>query len=558
MKKRALSDGLLMTLVVVVINLIFAPGQPGWAGLVLHPYLFAVAALAVLHGLEAGLVFTAWSCLLMVVLSQFGPTPLGLLSILQAPQRMAVASWLAAASILGAASESTARRRLKLEQELRERDERMAVLSERARLLETENLELRGRLLGQPHSVATVYEMARGLTTLENEDLFESALSLVREHVGAEACSIYLQENDGRWKLRASIGRDDPLEALYLELESGLSGLAIKENRTVTFRELLRAESDPSVDAVLATPLRSENSVVGILLVERLPLERLTAQSVDTLELLAEWTSRAVQVVLRFSQAHSEGEEIALRRRFGEGRLSRSTLLTLAREPEKASVAVQLACEAEATEIGRYNAIHLLTLLHERRPLAVAPELKSLWRRMTEFGHRLRSLLKKLPLRDDLVGCSGLRYRLEEREAANRDSLLRLLGLLGGPTELEKSGVRKWLQGDGEQSEEKVLVALGLEAPGRDTREREEVLQDLCGDEDFWTRVCAARCAFELGHAGARERLVAGLRGAQADEVEAYLEALLTGEEPFDFGATSQAPVCIEAYERLTRTSHHV
>lgn len=543
----------LLVCLLLAANLIWGQGQWGWPGRELHPYLFAVAAVAVRHGLGPGLIFSGVAALLMVGLSRVGPEPLQLLELLDSPHRVILASWIVAASILGAATEASQKKLRYLQKTLNRQKEQDRVLVERSRQLEQENMRLRGQLLGQPHSVATVYEMAKGLTTLRDSDLFEAALSMIAEHVGAEVCSVLVKTPSGELKLMASLGRGPAAQDIYLDPKEGLAGLALRERRTVTFRELLRT-GEAAVEAVIATPLRlDDEELMGVVLVERLPLEYLTAQKVDTLEILADWTARSFQLAYRYSLAQAEGELELLRRRFAERRLGRGTLLALAREPEQAPQILELAGDSTVCELGQLNAIHLLTLLGQKGA-DVSQGLASLAEGLVAQGVRLRSLLKKLPLRDDLVGCLGLRFRIEDREAQNRDALALVMSFFEGPS-LEDSQKLVQLAGRlGLDSERQLRIALGLEAPPRDRRPREEVVEELCAHPDFWTRTCAVRCAYELGHQGSRARLERGLESSDLFMVESCLEVLLLETPDFQI---PDSTLVQQAYAKLVRNDRH-
>lgn len=100
-------------------------------------------------------------------------------------------------------------------------------------------VELEKQIVGQPDSVMTLYEVAKGLETLQADAIYPAMLGLTQRFMAAEGCTFYRMEG-AMVQAGASLPqRPDGADAL--RFPDGLLAQAIRERRVVTVRDRLLA-----------------------------------------------------------------------------------------------------------------------------------------------------------------------------------------------------------------------------------------------------------------------------------------------------------------------------
>ena len=516
----------IMFAIVSVINFLWAPYHPGFSSSELHPYLLPVLVIAARHGVTASLLCSAVGTVLLLGLSQLSPNSvsgsvraLGLMDLLSRPQNLVLASWILLGTCVGAVVEAIKRDRSQILDELLELRIIHEELRQRNEILDSENINLRETVLGKTDSMASVYEMARRLTTLEGQDLYQAALELVEKFVGAERCSIYLLDNEDR-AFRLVEERGEKLGSPLTEVARGdaLMELCLRRAKIVSVRDLFSAQrAQQKIAAVLAAPLGTDlDKPLGVLLVEKLPLEDLNSETISTFELLADWVSRSLGLVQRF-QVSGDDTTSDLSAQLTKKRLSNTAIQTLRQYAPTQKMGLRLLQNKDSAETARWNAAQLLTEVSIQDGIIPLDALEASIRKLLERGEALSATHKSLPVRRDFTGCQGLRLRLEERMQLNREAFSRLIELLlkAQHTDLLDEAIA--LRNPGDFSQKSASVAsivdevelfedqrealnytLGLSRPPRLKRERREILMDLMNSPDAWTRRFALMSLGEL------------------------------------------------------------
>ena len=306
----SLLDTSLGVVIVVGAGLVI-PGQWGLLHLQPHPLWFVVLAVALRHGAPAGYVAGGLAGVSYGLLVWLRPEarfqPLGEDELLR--------SYLlfATGALVGEAVRGARQRFVRLEEKYQKVAETLQEVRERYRATLDVKAELEKRILDQPASMATLYTVAKKLTTPQASALYPAILDLVVTCLEAEACALYLQD-DRQLRLRAGRPEIWPGRPEVCIADTDLIGQVLAERRVVTIRDrvLTGGPALAAREAVLmAGPLLDPNGqVAGVVVVERLPYLRLTPTNVQLFELILDWASTALHNAALYGQTPDRtGEE---------------------------------------------------------------------------------------------------------------------------------------------------------------------------------------------------------------------------------------------------------
>jgi hypothetical protein len=306
----SLLDTCLGVVIVVGAGLVI-PGQWGLLHLQPHPLWFVVVAVALRYGAPAGYVAGGLAGVSYGLLVWLRPEarfqPLGEDELLR--------SYLlfATGALVGEAMRGARRRFVGMEEKYQKVAETLQEVREQFRATLDVKAELEKRILDQPASIATLYTVAKKLTTPQASALYPAILDLVVTVLGAEACALYLQD-DRQLRLRAGRPEIWPGRPDVCIADADLIGQVLAERRVVTIRDrvLTGGPALAAREAVLmAGPLLDPNGqVAGVVVVERLPYLRLTPTNVQLFELILDWASTALHNAALYAQTRDRtGEE---------------------------------------------------------------------------------------------------------------------------------------------------------------------------------------------------------------------------------------------------------
>jgi polysaccharide biosynthesis protein PelD len=291
--------------VVIVVGAgLVIPGQWGLLHLQPHPLWFVVLAVALRYGAPAGYGAGGLAGVSYGLLVWLRPEarfqPLGEDDLLR--------SYLlfATGALVGEAVRGARQRFVRMEEKYQKVAETLQEVRERYKATLDVKAELEKRIIDQPASIATLYTVAKKLTTLQASALYPAILDLVVTFLEAEACALYLQDER---QLRLRAGRPEiwPGRPEVCSAETDVIGQVLAERRVVTIRDRVLAVG-PALAAreavLMAGPLLDPNGqVAGVVVVERLPYLRLTPANVQLFELILDWASTALHNAALYGQA---------------------------------------------------------------------------------------------------------------------------------------------------------------------------------------------------------------------------------------------------------------
>ncbi|MNR87130.1 hypothetical protein D3C72_179920 [compost metagenome] len=204
-------------------------------------------------------------------------------------------------SVLGLVGDAQLRARVPVRERAEALEGQLNSLSERHEVLVSAKEHLDRRIVGQVQSISSLYEAAKELEVLDPDAVLPATLRLIQRFLGAEAASAYQLEGY-RLTLTASVGEHAERPRM-LVVDDGPVGTAVRTGKTTGIH---RKEDYARAKAFLVAPIRRpDGQIRGVLTVERIAFAALTPSATQLLDLIADWTSRA----LSNSEAYAHSQE---------------------------------------------------------------------------------------------------------------------------------------------------------------------------------------------------------------------------------------------------------
>ena len=274
---------------ITVVNLLFFRATPGFLDVAPHPYWLIIVPIASRYGFKGGL----WSGLIAATLFfSFKVLSIPDISIVEIK---AVEVWgtpvlfIAGAFVIGEIRQvhiNAYNEQLSLVEELKAT---MLRLQEQYDVMVRAKEEVDTRIVSQEQTMSTLYEATQAMRSLNQDDIYPAILDLLQDYLKAEECSIYIVE-DGRLMLKGAYAKEGNEVLPELSLEEGMAARAVATKTTQTINAALLNKGEVT-DSLIAAPITdvSENNVVGVLVVQKMPFVKFTANNIQVATLIADW-----------------------------------------------------------------------------------------------------------------------------------------------------------------------------------------------------------------------------------------------------------------------------
>ncbi|MDQ6602889.1 MAG: hypothetical protein M3Z19_09185 [Chloroflexota bacterium] len=282
------------------------PGQWGFLTLHPHPLWIVVLAIAIRYGAPSGTVagllaaISQCAALWLRPDARFQPIP--------AHAMIEPFLFIVVGTLIGHAVRAQRQRLTEAEATRNQATDALHALAQEHATTHAVKVELEKQIIGQPDSVMTLYEVAKGLETLHRDDLYPAMLGLIQRFMAAEDCVCYRM--DGHMvRAVASLPKRPHTADEPPHIPSGLIAQAVRERRVVTVRDRLLTHGPEALrgEAVLvAGPLLDrDGAVIGVVAIERLPFTKLTPTSVRLFGLVLDWGAAALQNATRYAETRA-------------------------------------------------------------------------------------------------------------------------------------------------------------------------------------------------------------------------------------------------------------
>lgn len=190
------------------------------------------------------------------------------------------------------------RRFSKLEQKYAQVEEMLQKTTRRYQTLLEVNAGLEQQVCGQPTSVATISGKMVQLWQSNGKERYSAVLDMVMHAIEAQSCVLYLQCHDVM-QLCVARSVDKYAHAPVLNLDDPLISRVMQLRQVCTVRDALAEEKMLSRKvAVMAGPLFDSNEqMVGVVVVDDLPLLKFTPGTVQLFSSLLQIASIALQTI---------------------------------------------------------------------------------------------------------------------------------------------------------------------------------------------------------------------------------------------------------------------
>jgi hypothetical protein len=300
--------------VLIAINLLVYPHDPGFRRLEFNPFLLPVLLLAIrfgtLIGGAAGIAGAGW----MIFATRHASLEDGSLVL---PGLTVLVGMLA-----GILSQHQGERLAHFRTYAGTLEARQARARRMLAVKDSVIHELQSRIEEQTVSVEAMYQWSRSMSSSEASDMFQALLQLLHADLRVTRAAVY-RRRDNEFVLAASLDRGSVPAPFSerLDRQDGLVALAIEHRRPISAfdpeAESLRGPARPQI--LLCGPVCEEEVVEAVVVVQEMPLLELTPASCARFDALLNWASEARS---RLAHFRAQSDPDFFDRRIGAYRFS--------------------------------------------------------------------------------------------------------------------------------------------------------------------------------------------------------------------------------------------
>lgn len=278
------------------VNLFVFPDYPGFIGIDPHPYWLGILLFGFRYGVWAGFLSGVISAAFYLGLAWAGVEPYLLeeLKFYLLPSLFIIVGVM-----VGVGNHRYLQRIIDLGRQVAGLEGQVAQQANEVKTLQNINAGLEKRIVTRMQTLVTLYEGARSLSVTDLDSLYKSILNFIAKTLGAEEAALYLHTGDG-WQLKDSFGwKEYTQHPIHLQPGEGITGLSGLKGKILTVRDFVDkdAPTDFLADCVMAGPIRGrkEGEVLAVLSIQDIPFLQFNSSTVNLMNFLMEWASRAVQ-----------------------------------------------------------------------------------------------------------------------------------------------------------------------------------------------------------------------------------------------------------------------
>lgn len=315
MRSVSAIETFIVLVVLHLINLAFFQDDPGYLTIDPHPYFALITLSSLRYPRLASLGSTILVALALFLQTYFAP---GGHFTTHSPEVVKyVVLFLITNLVLGELGSMFYREIEEAQGQLEETEKAHTLLKAQYEALQLVKDELSERIVGQTSSILSVYEAAKRLESLDEDQIHSALLEITARFIGAESCSLFLVDpNTGEAKLEKRYGWTLEEKARCgtprFELGRGIVGRVVEENRMLTLKELSSERSladaarETPLETILAAPLVNDNKVEAVINVERIPFLKYSPTNIRLFYLIADLGSTALLNSRKFSRMKKE------------------------------------------------------------------------------------------------------------------------------------------------------------------------------------------------------------------------------------------------------------
>ena len=297
--KTHVREGLMGVAIIVIINLLFFNDHLGFLDVNPHPFWIVVLPIAARYGFKAGSLTGLIAAITLIAMLKLNRPDLDIFDIVHTGHCLTPLLFVLAGIIIGEISEAQRKMFKELKDSFNNLYEMYQNLSKRYEAINTAKQELDSRIITQEHTISSLFKKAQNFKSLSENEIYPSALTLLKDSIFSEASSIYLL-SDNKLKLVASSDIQEGKEHLKeISSSEGIMGEVISSGETISINTMITSDeftADSNSEIIISAPIfNSKDNILGVLNVEKLPFVKFNPQAVRITSLIADWCGDALE-----------------------------------------------------------------------------------------------------------------------------------------------------------------------------------------------------------------------------------------------------------------------
>jgi diguanylate cyclase (GGDEF)-like protein len=297
----------------VLINIYFLRERPAFIGVIPHPYWIIILLIASRYGTLQGLFAGGVAAIIYIYFgSKSELVNFTAFTFPHGGYRLPF-FFMLVGGILGEIRSIYKRKYVKLEEKHQETTSDLQDLGLLHAALSESKQELEKRIAYQSTTMLNLFERLNKMESLDPESLYSKIPELLEGLLNVKCASVYLLKSN-KLHLYTRHGQKNNNEISdTVELTEGMMGEVIKTKKIVTINQTHHEEDVTKfheLGIIMSAPIkRQDDSIVGVINVEKIPFFDFNANSVRIFEAISYWISVVVDKAIHFQ--HLKDRNIA-------------------------------------------------------------------------------------------------------------------------------------------------------------------------------------------------------------------------------------------------------
>jgi len=308
-------DALVITAILAGINILWFRHDPAFRTWAIHPYLLPIALIGLFYGFREALMTVL--LVNVVYTAQIGAAGFPWTSLLERPDAQNVAAFLLGGLFFGEAGELYQRALRHLREKAADFEVALKKSTDEKDRLAIANKELQEWVRFGDVQLTEIHAAAPDLFSSDESKILETVAPLALKILGAEQCSLYWYDRSkNRFWRRYQAGRDGAPNPSTVSKDATPFAQLRQTSRVVSVKDVETFST--GVRFLAAAPIVVQGAVAGALLLESMPLVRLTPYTLTNFAFLADLVNRSLDNAALLKQGEVTGERTVFRERMNQ------------------------------------------------------------------------------------------------------------------------------------------------------------------------------------------------------------------------------------------------
>jgi len=276
--------------ILLIINILFFPGIPGFLGIKPNPYWLVILPTATGFGFRAGII-SGLACSVLVIgyvcHDMHVDHVWDVILLFKNPNIYGqFLLFVGGGCIIGEVREVKNRKFRELSMEYYDLEDGHEQLTKAYDQLSEINKEVDTHITGTEQTLLKLYQAEQSLKSLREIDIYPSVIEVLKDFISVEACSIY-RLHDNQLQMTARLNDDNS------RIKKRRKGFSVMK-KAIHSKETISMFNHPGI--IICAPLiDSKNEVIGLVNIEKVPKMKMNPQTVRMTTLIAQQCAAAIQ-----------------------------------------------------------------------------------------------------------------------------------------------------------------------------------------------------------------------------------------------------------------------